>query len=277
MILNLLRQPLLQFFAIGLAIFAAFAVFDDTPQTPDKPQILVSEQDAKWLASQFESTWRRPPDQMELEGLLDEYVREEIYVREALSLGLDQGDQIVRRRLRQKMEFLTEAGAEAAQLDDATLKAYFDENAEAYQTAPRIGFSQILLPDASETTVNALRAQLDGGADPAALGVRTMLPSQVPLSADVAIDNTFGQGFSDRLATLDTGVWVGPVESGFGQHLVRVEIFEPGAVPPFEQMRDRVELHWRAARAKELRLERFELMRDQYDIIRPDPANVLTQ
>ena len=147
MISSLLRQPLLHFFVISAAVFALFSFVDDTPPAPEKPVINVSTQDAQWLATQFKATWNRAPSKKEFEAIVDEYVREEIYVREALALGLDQGDTIVRKRLSQKMEFLTEAGAEAALVDDAILQTFFEENAERYVTAPRAAFAQILLPD----------------------------------------------------------------------------------------------------------------------------------
>ena len=277
MLKKLLKQPLLQFFAIGAGLFAVFGLTNDTPAVPDRPVIEVSVQDAQWLSSQFEATWRRAPTASELSGLMDEYVREEVYVREALSLGLDQGDQIVRRRLRQKMEFLTESGAEAASLDDATLRAFYDANADTYRTAALAGFSQILLPESDAKTVAEIRAQLAAGEDFATLGVRTLLPGQVPLSPPGAVDGVFGQGVFERISGLEQGIWNGPIQSGYGAHLVRLDAFQPGAVPPFETVRYRVELEWRATRAQELRVERYDLLEQQYVITRPDPSAVLSQ
>lgn len=273
----LLRQPLLHFFLMGAAIFALNAAFDDGLPEPDKPTITVSEQDAAWLARQFEATWRRQPTPEELDGLMTEFVREEIYVREALSLGLDQGDAIVRRRLRQKMEFLTEAGAEAATPDDETLQEHLQTNAERFLRAPRVAFSQVLVPQGDSAALDTILAQIEAGADPTYIGRRTLLPPHVPLSPQQAVDSAFGEGFFERVAAQEPGQWYGPVTSGFGMHVIRVETLEEGNLPPLSDIRERVELDWRAEMAAQLRERRFETLRDQYVIERPDPQRVLDQ
>ncbi|SHK44901.1 PPIC-type PPIASE domain-containing protein [Shimia gijangensis] len=277
MITTLLRQPLLHFFVIGAALFALFSVVDDTPPTPDRPVIVVSTQDAQWLASQFQATRNRPPSAKELEAIVDAYVREEIYVREALALGLDQGDTIVRKRLSQKMEFLTEAGAEASVVDDTMLKAYFDENAETYRSAPRVAFAQVFLPEPVQESLPAILDALAEGGDFTQVGVRSLLPAIVsPISAQ-AVDGTFGQGVFEQIAKLEPGTWSGPVTSGYGQHLVRLDVFSPGELPAFEAVRDRIEQDWRRDKAEDLRLERFDQLRNQYDIETPDLSQVLSQ
>lgn len=277
MIISLLRQPLLQFFVIGATLFALFSFVDDTPPAPDRPVIVVSPQDAQWLASQFKATWKRLPSEKELETIVEAYVREEIYVREALALGLDQGDTIVRKRLSQKMEFLTEAGAAASFVDDAMLQAYLDENPEIYLTAPKLAFAQILLPEPAKDTMPAILDELTAGGDFTQLGARNLLPPMVsPISAQ-AVDGTFGKGVFEQISKLEPGTWSGPVSSGYGQHLVRLDLFEPGILPPFEELRDRIEQDWRRDKAEQLRLERFEQLRDQYDIETPDLPQVLEQ
>ncbi|MGA9412350.1 MAG: peptidylprolyl isomerase [Roseobacter sp.] len=272
-----LRQPLLHFFLMGAAIFAVNAAFDDSVPELGKPTITVSEQDAEWLAGQFEATWRRQPTPQELEGLMTEFVREEIYVREALSLGLDQDDAIVRRRLRQKMQFLTEAGAEAATPDDETLQAHLENNAERFRRAPRVAFTQVLVPQDGDATPEGILAQLSKGTDLQSLGQRTLLPPNVKLSPRQAVDGTFGNGFFDAVSALEPGQWSGPVPSGFGSHIVRVETLEEGSLPSLADIRERVELDWRSEMAETLRTERFKMLQDQYVIERPDPQTVLAQ
>ncbi|MEM0946526.1 MAG: peptidylprolyl isomerase [Pseudomonadota bacterium] len=277
MVQTFLRHPLLHFFALGAFLFALFAVVGPPERPVEKPRIVVSEQDARWLVGQFEAAWRRQPNAEELDLLVDEFVREEIYVREALALGLDQGDTIVRRRLRQKMEFLSEAGAEAATPDEATLQAYYHENYEKFSTGARLAFSQVLLPTGRSVDVEAALAALSEGSLPDALAQPTLLPPEIPLSPRQAIDGTFGTGFFERVSALPEGAWGGPVASGYGDHLVRVDQFEQGALPPFEQVRDRVELDWRATMAAELRSARYDQLRDQYDITRPRAIEIVGQ
>ncbi|WP_425093440.1 peptidyl-prolyl cis-trans isomerase [Tropicimonas sp. S265A] len=268
---------MIQFFALGAGLFALFWWVDDAPPQPDRAQLDVSVQDARWLADQFAATWRRAPTAEELDALIDTFIAEEVYVREALALGLDQGDAIVRRRLRQKMEFLTEAGAEAAIADDAVLRTFYDQNQAQFTRPGQVGFSQVLLSDASEETLRATLARLQAGEDPRALGARTLLQPAMPPSSAQAVDATFGAGFFDQVATLETGIWAGPVTSGFGTHLVRVNESDPETLVPFEEVRDRVELAWRASMAQDLRAARYEGLVSQYDITRPDPAMVLGQ
>lgn len=271
------RQPLLHFFALGAAIFALNAVFDDAPVVPDKPVIEVSQQDAVWLVDQFQATWRRPPSAVELAGLMEDFIREEIYVREALALGLDQGDTIVRRRLRQKMEFLTEAGAEAAAPSDAVLQAHLEAKADTFARAPRVAFEQILLADASPELVAAVLDALHAGRDPASIARPSLLPSHVPPSPPQTVNGIFGSEFFASIAELDIGAWSGPVRSGFGTHLVKVSRFEAGSVPALDEIRDRVELDWRATLARDLRTQRLQDLKGQYVITMPDPEAVLAQ
>ncbi len=274
---TIFKQPLFHFLVLGVAIFALNAAVNDEPPAPDKPVIAVSTQDAAWLAEQFAATWRRPPTAEELGGLMDEFVREEIYVREALLLGLDQGDAIVRRRLRQKMEFLTEAGAAAASPTEEVLRAHFAENASKFERAPHLAFTQVMVPAGPEGTVEALRAALDAGVSPDSLGERTLLPVGMALSPQQAVDGTFGAGFFESLRAMPQSTWSGPVMSGYGSHLVRLDAFEEGVLPPFEELREAVELDWRAEMAATLRAARFEGLRNQYEVERPDPAAVLAQ
>jgi len=277
MLKQILRQPVLHFFLIGLAFFGLFALTNDPVPETRTPTIVVSEQDAAWLVSQFEGTWRRPPSEAELNGLIDSFVREDIYVREALALGLDQGDAVVRRRLSQKMEFLTEASAEAANPTDDVLRAYQAAHQDKYAVAPRIAFRQILLPEQDDVTVAAVLADLAAGADPQTLGQRTLLPHELPMSVPQIVDRTFGEGFFDQVSGLEQGQWAGPAMSGYGPHIVRLEAVEAGALLPFEAARDQIEVDWRAEQARILRDQRFEALKDQYTIERPDPAAVLSK
>ena len=277
MAVSFLRQPLLHFFIIGAGLFALYSFVNDTPQTPNRPSIIVSVQDAQWLASQFRSMRNRPPSQQELETLVEAFVRQEIYVREALALGLDQGDSIVRKRLSQKMEFLTEAGAEASFVDDAMLEAYFQDNLERYRSASRAGFSQILLPEPATEFMPDILEKLANGDDFNLLGARTLLPAMVsPLTKQV-VDSSFGTGVFEQIVALDPGTWSGPVRSGYGAHLVRLDSLVSGSVPAFETVRGRIEQEWRRDKANELRLDRLAQLRNQYHIETPDLSLILSQ
>jgi hypothetical protein len=270
----LIREPLVHFLVLGAVIFGLFAAFGSGPaQRSDMTLLEVTEDEAAGLARQFEATWRRPPTAAELEAMIDNYIRDEVLVREALALGLDQGDAVVRQRLVQKMQFLTESGAEAAAPDEAALQAHLDANAAIFARPARLAFDQV--PFGDTAAARAALPALQGGADPAEFGVPSLLPARIPASPRQIVDGTFGNGFFDALAALPPGRWAGPVASGYGPHLVRVTEFAPRAVPPLDAIRDAVEADWRAEIRAQLREERLERLMSLYQVTRPDPAAVL--
>ncbi len=277
MVRSILRQPLLHFAVLGVLIFGAYELVNETPAETDRQSIVVSEQDATWLANQFRATWRRAPLPDELQALMEDFVREEIYVRQAIALGLDQGDTVVRRRLRQKMEFLTEAGAEAATPTDQDLKDHLASNAERFTIAPRLSFSQVMIPADAPGSGEGILEALRDGTPPEELGRPSLLPQSLSLSALQAVDGTFGNGFFGQLTALGVGVWSGPVTSGYGEHIVRVDAFVPERLPTLDEVREQVELDWRAEKARELRRARFDELRSAYEILLPNAQQVLEQ
>lgn len=274
----LLREPLVHFFLLGAAIFWLFAVFDDSPPPVAADVISVTEDDARRLAASFEATWRRSPNDAELNHLIDAFIREEVYVREAIALGLDRDDAVIRRRLQTKMEFLTESGAEAVEPDDATLADHLSAHPERFAQPPLVAFEQILVNGrAAQEMLTLIRSRLDAGLDPDSVGQPSLLPYRFPAGSQQAIDGAFGTGFFDAIADLPPGVWSGPVTSPFGRHLVRVTERREASLPPLEAVRDRVERDWRASFAETLREDRFEALRSRYQVVRPDTAMVLGQ
>lgn len=272
---QLIREPLVHFLLLGGLIFALFALFGNRPAPAPGNRLEITANDAASLSRQFAATWHRPPTEQELDALIDALIREEVLVREALALGLDQGDAVIRQRLAQKMQFLTESGAEAVIADDATLQAHLDANAAIFARPALIGLEQIPLGDAADA--GAALAALAAGADPATVGVRSLLPVALPLSPPMVVDGTFGTGFFDAVAALQAEDWAGPVDSAYGPHLVRVTGQLPERVPPLDDIRDAVEADWRAALRAELAEQRLATLMGDYQIIRPDPAAVLAR
>jgi hypothetical protein len=269
-------EPLLHFLGIGIAVFSLFAAFDDQPAGRHADEIVVDADQAARLAEQFAAVWRRPPTVDELSGLVDDRIREEVYVREALALNLDQGDAVIRQRLRQKMEFLTDSAVAGLEPDEAELRAFF-EAAEPGRFAPppRIAFRQVFLGEApSDAAIARLQDLLEEGADPALLGEPTLLPAEMPPAAPATVDGTFGPGFFAQLADLPLGAWQGPLPSSYGLHLLRVDRLVPAERPDFEAVRERVLTEWRSQRAAELADAAFERMRATYAISRPDTATL---
>ncbi len=266
LLMRLLREPLLHFLAIGSLIFLLFAAIDDTRQAPTDVIVITPER-IDQLAAGFSSVWKRMPTDDELDALIDEEVREEVYYRGALALGLDRNDTIVRRRMRQKMEFLLDTGAYLQDPAAGELEAYFAANEEFYRSGLRLAFEQIYLgeaPRAEAISLSLGALQSDPPADPATLGERTLLPAQLGLSPPNAIDGVFGKDFFELLAELPPGVWAGPVVSAYGVHLVRILDSLATRTPPLEEVRDAVLRDWMAAKAQEIREQDYAERRKHF-------------
>jgi hypothetical protein len=264
---------------IGGLIFVVFAAADDTREAPANV-IVITAGRLDQLAASFSSVWKRSPTPDEIEALIKGEVREEVYYRDALALGLDKNDAIVRRRLKQKMEFLTDTGAYLQKPAAGELKAYLAANAKAYRHRPRLAFEQIYLgkspdPERIARSLNALRS--NAVPDPFTLGKRTFLPTQLRPSLPNAVDSTFGRGFFERLAKLSPGVWSGPVTSNYGAHLVRIVSTVPARMPSLDEMRDAVLKDWKAAKARELRERDYAKRRKRYVVEIHRPAVTKTE
>jgi hypothetical protein len=258
MLRRALREPLIHFLLLGGLLFAAYHAFggsrDRAPET-----IVVTQGQIGALATGFTRTWQRPPSQSELEGLVDDYVRQEVYAREARVLGLDRDDIVINRRLRQKLEFVTGDVAAQAQPTEAQLRAYLEAHPDAFKAPPRITFSQVflnrdrrrdtLMHDVREALAQLRRAGVD--ADPSAFGDATLLERKFEQAPVPAIAAQFGNAFAARLGQLPLGGWEGPVESEFGVHLVVVRERAPGSTPSFDQIRNDVAREWANARREE--------------------------
>jgi len=267
-----LREPLVHFLVLGTAIFAlAHLVGDPGDGRPDR--IALSAGDVEQLATGFERTWQRAPTAEELAGLVEDRIREEVYYREALALGLDRDDTIVRRRLRQKMEFLSEDLA-ATEPTGAELEAWLRANPERFRIPPRTAFRQVFLSrerrgDRVRADAERLLATLragDGGVDPAALGDPLPLPAEGSDLSESEVARLFGTGFAARLFALEPGGWEGPVESAYGVHLVFARERSPGRDPELAEVREAVAREWIAERRSRAREDFYRELRERYDV-----------
>ncbi|MFA3920347.1 peptidyl-prolyl cis-trans isomerase [Ruegeria hyattellae] len=270
--MRILKEPLLHFLLVGIAIFVWFArVEPENPSAAPHELIIVDEGDVDLLITRFQTSWNRPPNQTELQALVDALIREEVLVREARKLGLNRGDQVIRARLAQKMDFLTDAIASSVVPEDDVLTAYLQDNPQQFLSAPQFAFEQVFLGDApnSDEVQNALSA-LNSGIDRSKVGTPSLLPATMPLSAGRTVDATFGRGFSGVIAPMHPGIWTGPVPSGYGQHLVRITETRPAQLPPLEGIRENVVQQWRRKVSVELSQAQYEKLAGQYQITMPD-------
>jgi hypothetical protein len=234
------------------------------------------------MAEGFSRTWRRPPTHAEIEGLIRDRVQEEVYCREAMALGLDRDDTIIRRRLRQKMEFVTDDVAALAEPTDDELSAFLRAHADTFRVQRQFTFSQIYLnPERHGENLARDTEQLLGQlqqagdkADVSELGDPFLLEHKFQsLPASEAVKQ-FGEKFAAQLGELSPGQWQGPVESGYGVHLVRISERTEGRVPALAEARDAVRREWANARRLEANEKFYQELVKRYVVIieSPKPA-----
>ena len=261
---RILREPLLHFLLLGLALFAYYGRV--APDDDGKRGIVVTQADVDLLATQFQGTWNRPPSPVELHGLVDSYVRDEILYREGVALGLDRDDAVVKRRVRQKLDVLFEESVAQEPATDADLQSYLDANPAAFRQPAVVSFDQLYFGSDADTPrrLEQARAALARGADPATLGQATLLPSHqaaMPLDA-VARDC----GESRAAAKAPASEWSGPVASGFGVHLVRVNAIQPAREPALADVREAVAREWENQRRQQAHAAALAKLRQQYQV-----------
>ena len=275
---KVLREPLVHFLALALAIFIIYGALNRSDRvTPDR--IVVTQARIEQIATLFARTWQRPPSPSELKGLLDDYVKDEVYYREALKLGLEADDTVIRRRLRQKMEFLSDAASETLNPTEAELAEYLNAHADRFAVEHAVAFRQIYFnPErrgdkASDDATNALEVlRSDPSLDPASVGDATLLPSELPLTSKASISQTFGTNFADEIIRANPGTWAGPFKSSFGLHIVRVSETKPSRMPALAEVREAVARDWASDKRRALADRRFSELLKQYDVtIEPEP------
>jgi peptidyl-prolyl cis-trans isomerase C len=256
-----IREPLVHFLVAGAALFLFMGQFA-TGDSNDR-RITIDEAKVASLAGQWQQTWRRPPSPGELDSLIREYIKEEIYYREAIRLGLDAEDPVIRRRLRTKMEFLETAQVENIPPTEGELRRFYEARKVQYAQGPTYSFEQKYLGEdvgAAKAAVVALSA-----------GERTFAaPLDVPATMNAApsdqIARTFGEEFVQSLRGLPVGKWVGPVRSGFGWHAVRISQITATNIPPLEQIRQDVSNDWRAQTRSAREANAYKTLLEGYDI-----------
>ena len=269
-IAKIAREPLLHFLLIGAALFVVFGLINDKyPGDTDK-QIVVSAGRIAQLENIFAKTWQRAHSAEELKGLVDDFVLEEIYYRQAVAMGIDRDDTIIRRRLRQKFEFLTDDIAATAKPSDEDLSAYLAANADVFRRDTTYTFEQVYINldrpglDLESHVASQLSALRAGEYVPGASG---LLPGFFDATPSRVVDGNFGSGFSTALDELPSGLWQGPIESGLGLHLIRIESRVAGTVPGLADIRPIVEREWAHEKRLDSRRIINERLLSDYEVV----------
>ena len=267
------REPLLQFLVLGAAVFGLFHLVDkEKAETPAR--IVISSARIANLADGFARTWRRPPGKEELQGLVDDYIRDEVFYREGRAAGLDRDDVIIRRRVRQKMEFLAE-DMSAPEPSEAQLAAYLKANPERFRTQDRLTFQQVFLSaarrgraidDDSKQVANALDRG-EAAVDKTALGDPFLLGEEFQAVSQSEVASLFGESFAKQISVMEPGRWQGPISSSFGQHFVNIGERISGILPPLDAVRETVRREWSNARRLEAERKLYGSLRERYEIV----------
>ena len=258
------REPLVHFLLGGLAIFALFAARGE-PADPSSRTIHLTREDRGRLAVTFEATMERPPTEAELAVLTERWVHDEVLYREALRLGLDQDDPVIRRRLGQKMDVIAASAVDAEEPSDAELARWLASHRSRFARDPALSFDQLYFTDQG-AAARAMRA-LRGGADWRELGSASALPRSLDQASRGDAVDQFGDGLVRSLDALAPGSgWQGPLPSALGWHLVRLRARTDGGLPPLAQIRTRVEDDWRSETEHARQEAAYKVLRDAYRV-----------
>ncbi len=278
---RLIREPFIHFLLLGALIFIGHRFL--SKRVDDEPQrIVITQGQIRSMAIGFSRTWQRPPTPEELERLIRDRVREEVYSREAVTMGLDQDDPVIRRRLQQKLEFVTDDVAALAEPTDAELAAYLKAHADVFHADRKFTFSQVYLDpskhgerlaqDADQLLIQLQQKGRD--VDLYSLGDAILLEHRFEAAPATEVSKQFGHEFAAKLGDFPVKQWYGPVESGYGVHLVFVEGRTEARLPELAEVGDAVRREWANARRLESNEKFFQTLLKHYEVVveKIDPA-----
>jgi len=248
MLTKIVKEPLFLFLLIGLAIFLVDIYLNSSPET--KPQIIITTAEIDRLNTLWQKQRQRPPTNQELQGLINAQIREEILYREAIAMGLDKNDTIVRRRMEQKLQFITEDLLVIHPPSYEQLRNYFQQHKSQYLEPSRYSFMHIYFdsnrrgPTLNSDLINTRQALNE--AESTAFGTLNQLGDSIMLDrafnrvTPTQIERIFGPEFAQQLSDLSVGLWQGPVPSGYGTHLVYLNAVIPGGLPDLCEVKEKV-------------------------------------
>lgn len=280
---RLLKEPLVHFLVIGAALFMLYAFWGQQDAEKKDREITITTGEINWLTDAWQKRWTRPPTAEERQGLIDQYLREMILSREAIAMGLDKDDSVIRRRLAQKLEFLSNDLITPQPPTEEELKTYFNEHIKQYQAPDLVTMTHVFIdPDlrGDQTLLDAeaikkkLQALEKSPRDARSYGDPFMLQSYYPERSEAELLKLFGSGFARSVFELAPQLWHGPVLSGYGTHLVYVHNQQKAEPPTFSDVKDQVQQEWVNDKREELNAQFVDSMIARYDvIIEEDPIN----
>ncbi|WNJ19049.1 peptidylprolyl isomerase [Pontibacter sp. G13] len=263
MILKIIQEPLVHFLAAGFLFFIAYAWLGN-PES--ERQIRIDQYTLNEMVSKWHQQWDRDPSEAELKGLLDHHIKQEILSREAQALGLDQDDDIIRKRLAQKMEFIAENMFSHLSPSDEELLQFLEQHSERYQTDLRISFRQVCFrSDLRERPAEDAAASLNTGV---LIGDSNPAKPSYQLATSSEIRKDLGADFTQSLEQLEvSNGWQGPIPSAFGEHLVLIEAKATPQAPDFESIRQRLTQDYVYALRQEYQQDLMRELLEKYEVV----------
>jgi peptidyl-prolyl cis-trans isomerase C len=270
------REPLVHFLAIGAAIFMMYSFWGEKGTQEQERTITIAAGEINWLTDAWQKRWNRPPTPEERQGLIDQYLREMILSREAIAMDLDKNDSVIRRRLAQKLEFLSQDLISPQPPTEEELKAYFEAHMDRYQASDLVTMTHVFIdPDLrgdrtltdAEEIKKQLQALKETPNDAQSYGDSFMLQSYYPERSEAELLKLFGSGFARSVFELSPGQWHGPVLSGYGTHLVYVHDHQKPEPPNFANVEELVRQEWVSDKREELNTQFVDSMIARYDVI----------
>ena len=273
--LRFLREPLIHFFVLGLAVFGLHVVLDRKPETiVDDPYLVeVSSADIEWMWTLFNKKMGREPTRQDLRDQVNQLIREQILSREAVAMGLDEGDIVVRRRLVQKVEFLFKDLSAVTEPTEDDLRNYYAKNRPKYEMPPQVTFSQAYFSidsrgvDGAKQAAQALTKEGHDPSKASTLGDASMLPPECAKCGTREIINRFGKDFAKAVKNLEPGSWYGPIRSAYGFHAVYIYARQEAILPKLENIIDRVRNDWMFENQEENARRVYGEIRSRYRVL----------
>ncbi|HVS22384.1 MAG TPA: peptidylprolyl isomerase [Gammaproteobacteria bacterium] len=273
---RVLKDPLLHFLLVGAILFALAAWRGEWIRSGRERIVIDAEQVAQARAAAELLKGRALGDD-EVAALLEPTIRDEVLYREALALKLDANDDEVRRRLIEKMSYLTQDLADPAPSSDAELRKFYDDSPARFETPELVTFDQVFFSpsergDAVRADAEAGIAALRAGRAPDTVGDHTPLRATYERAPREQVAVLFGAALAEAVFTLPPGDWVGPFQSDFGLHAVRLRARSERRLPPFAEIRDQVAAEFAAQRRRERNEAEYRRMRAHYEIVIEKPS-----
>ncbi len=272
------REPLIHFFVLGLVVFGLHGVLEKKPEAANDPFLVeVTSADIEWFRTMWTKRMGREPTVEELRGQVNQLIREQILSREAVSMGLDEGDMVVRRRLAQKMDFLFKDLSDITEPSDGELQAYLQEKRSTYEIPARVTFTHVYFntdkrgEEGAAREVRAIIERLNAHEDvpmnASDLGDPFLLRSSYSNWALVGIRSEFGTQFAEKLGAQKPRTWQGPVASGYGLHAVYLHERTDAKLPNFSDLKEKIRMDWMTERQKAIARQAYEQLRERYRVL----------